>query len=123
MSYITIAEYREVYSNSVLDSEIEALIQRASAIIDIATNFKIQISGGIEYMPPFAQKQIKQATLLQTEFTRLYGDFISSPLSSYGINGISINLDSSKFFAINGVAVENIARGCLLSCNLLYRGL
>ncbi|MEG1862975.1 MAG: hypothetical protein RR198_05145, partial [Oscillospiraceae bacterium] len=108
MAYATPSDYKNSYPDTLLnDAEITQLLKKSQTAIDVCTNFKIEEQGGIENMPPFAQSQVKKAEVLQAEFIRLYGDLLSGPFSSYGINGISISTDTSRYFTVNGIALDS----------------
>ena len=51
---------------------------------------------GFDNLTEFQQEKVKKAVCFHAKFLLTYGDLLNSPLSSYGINGVSMSFDTSK---------------------------
>ena len=51
---------------------------------------------GFDNLTAFQQEKVKRAVCLHVSFLSTYGELLNSPLSSYGINGVSMSFDAAK---------------------------
>ena len=103
------------------DEQTQALITEAENNIDNLTYRRIaQI--GFERLSSFQQERVKAACCKQVVFLSVYGDWVSSPFKSYGINGVSMTMDADSVVKRGGVTVSAEVYNLLLPTGLLYRG-
>ena len=101
----------------------EADLRQASRHIDSLTYNRI-VAAGFENLTQFQQEIIKEVCCRQAQFEVENEDAISSVLSSYSINGVSMNFGSSwNVFTEHGVAMRRDVYSLLqqtgLCCRLL----
>lgn len=103
------------------DTTAQELINKAENNIDNLTYRRIaQI--GFDNLSEFQQKRVKEACCEQVIFLSAFGNVISSPFKSYGINGVSMTLDETNIVRRNGAVVSAEVYSLLLPTGLLYRG-
>ena len=98
-----------------------ALIKNAEFNIDNLTYRRIDRIG-FDNLSDFQKERVKAACCEQVIFLSAYGDIISSPFKSYGINGVSMTLDEANIVRSGGVVVSRQVYSLLLPTGLLYRG-
>lgn len=119
--YATVEEYTQLLPDAV---EVTAAdLRQASRHIDSLTYNRI-VAAGFENLTEFQQEIIKEVCCRQAQFEVENEDAISSVLSSYSINGVSMNFGSSwNVFTEHGVAMRRDAYSLLqqtgLCCRLL----
>lgn len=79
----------------VNESALEHKLLLASDAVDALCYGRIR-KIGFANLTEFQQEKVKKAVCLHAKFLLTYGDLLSSPFSSYGINGVSMSFDSSK---------------------------
>lgn len=102
--YVTVEEYKESY-NDIPDDNIEKSLKKASRHIDTLTFNRIQ---GIRFdnLTEFQKEIIKEVTCELANFEYENEDVITSVLSSYSINGVSMSFgDSWNIKVLKGVAI------------------
>jgi hypothetical protein len=109
------------YSGDIPESEVIRRLSQASRVIDSLTFNRI-VRSGFENLTEFQQGIIKEAVALQADFAYQNAELIESPLSSYGISGVSMSFDKSKVLTVGGVTTTNEVYGLLLQTGLCYRG-
>ena len=120
-SYATVEEYTQLLPDAV--EVTEADLRQASRHIDSLTYNRI-VAAGFENLTQFQQEIIKEVCCRQAQFEVENEDAISSVLSSYSINGVSMNFGSSwNVFTEHGVAMRRDVYSLLqqtgLCCRLL----
>lgn len=119
--YATVEEYTQLLPDAV--EVTEADLRQASRHIDSLTYNRI-VAAGFENLTQFQQEIIKEVCCRQAQFEVENEDAISSVLSSYSINGVSMNFGSSwNVFTEHGVAMRRDVYSLLqqtgLCCRLL----
>ena len=120
-AYATVEEYTELLPDAV---EVTAAdLRQASRHIDSLTYNRI-VAAGFDNLTQFQQEIIKEVCCRQAQFEVENEDAISSILSSYSINGVSMNFGSSwNVFTEHGVAMRRDVYSLLqqtgLCCRLL----
>jgi hypothetical protein len=109
------------YNGGIPEEEQESRLKQASRVVDSLTFNRI-VSAGFENLTQFQQEIIKEAVALQADFAYQNAELLESPLSSYGISGVSMSFDRSKVLTIGGVTTTNEVYGLLLQTGLCYRG-
>lgn len=121
--YVTVEEYKKNYSD-IPDDSIEKSLKKASRHIDTLTFNRIQ---GIRFdnLTEFQKEIIKEVTCELANFEYENEDVITSVLSSYSINGVSMAFgDSWNIKVLKGVAIptelyETLSQTGL--CTLTFR--
>lgn len=120
-AYATVEEYTQLLPDAM---EVTASdLRQASRHIDSLTYNRI-VAAGFENLTQFQQEIIKEVCCRQAQFEVENEDAISSVLSSYSINGVSMNFGSSwNVFTEHGVAMRRDVYSLLqqtgLCCRLL----
>jgi len=108
MSYADKEYYKDVYKgNTISESDIENALNTASIHIDSLTYNRI-VALDFEKLTPFQKEKVQRVCCELAEWEQANGEAISSALSSYSINGVSMAF--SKGFnvkTINGVLIPN----------------
>ena len=122
-SYVTVEEYKKNY-NDIPDDSIEKSLKKASRHIDTLTFNRIQ-EIGFDNLTEFQKEIIKEVTCELANFEYENEDVITSVLSSYSINGVSMAFgDSWNIKVLKGVAIptelyETLSQTGL--CTLTFR--
>lgn len=122
-SYVTVEEYKKNY-NDIPDDSIEKSLKKASRHIDTLTFNRIQ-GIGFNNLTEFQKEIIKEVTCELANFEYENEDVITSVLSSYSINGVSMAFgDSWNVKVFKGVAIptelyETLSQTGL--CTLAFR--
>lgn len=97
--------YSNVYEGTVLKEEdIKKYLKQASRHIDTLTFNRVV--GCFEQLTQFQREIIQEVVCQQAEFEYENASVLTSVLSSYSINGVSMNLGNSwNVKIINGVAI------------------
>lgn len=119
--YATLDDYDDLLENAIEVEEADLL--HASRHIDSLTYNRI-VARGFGNLTPFQQEIIKEVVCRQAMFEVENADAISSVLSSYSINGVSMAFGSSwNVFVEHGVAMRRDVYSLLqqtgLCCRLL----
>lgn len=95
--------YRLSPSSKIPNSEITKCLRQASRHIDTLTFNRIS---NIDALTDFRKETVKEVTAGLAEFEYENKDILQSVLSSYAINGVSMNFGESwNIKIINGVAI------------------
>lgn len=122
-SYVTVEEYKKNY-NDIPDDSIGKSLKKASRHIDTLTFNRIQ-GIGFNNLTEFQKEIIKEVTCELANFEYENEDVITSVLSSYSINGVSMAFgDSWNVKVFKGVAIptelyETLSQTGL--CTLAFR--
>ena len=76
---------------------------------------------GFANLTEFQQEKVKKAVCLHVSFLQTYGDLLNSPLSSYGINGVSMSFDAAKVVTQGGVTTDQAVMQQLRQSGLATR--
>lgn len=76
---------------------------------------------GFDNLTKFQQDKVKKAVCLHVSFLSTYGDLLNSPLSSYGINGVSMSFDVAKVVTQGGVTTNQAVMQQLRQSGLATR--
>lgn len=122
--YVTEQEYiaaRIAVCAEPLDG-ITPFLASASDVVDVLTFHRIRAAGGIEALTPFQCDTIKHVTCALAEFMHDNQEAISSPVSAYNINGVSVRYGASATVAvIDGVMIPRALYHQLLATGLCDR--
>ena len=107
MEYITLTELTEyIGRDSIPAEDCMRFIHSASRHIDSLTYGRIR-KLGFDKLSEFQKDIIKESTALMAKFEYENDDLLSSTLSSYSINGVSVSFREGWNIKVqNGVAVS-----------------
>jgi hypothetical protein len=122
--YVTNEDYLKLRPQGSLVgcNTLEALLADAQQDIDGLTYGRIT-ARGIEALTPFQRELVVQAVCEQAEFRAAYADLLSTPFSSYSINGVSMQFDGAGTVARGGVTAPTRVWGLLVRSGLACRRL
>lgn len=114
-SYADKTYYQNTYQGTVIpENEIEKKLKEASMHIDTLTYNRI-VGRGFENLTKFQQDIIKEVVCKLADFEFENADVLKTVLSSYSINGVSMNFGANWNVEVqNGVAIPKDDY-CLLS--------
>ncbi|MFT4107739.1 MAG: hypothetical protein QM657_18450 [Lacrimispora sp.] len=121
--YATPEYYKEIYKGSIVpDDELERILRQASRHIDSLTYNRI-VGRGISSLTEFQQDVIREIVCLQADFEYENAEAIDTVLSSYSINGTSMQFGQGwNVFTDKGIAMKRDVYALLsqtgLSCRL-----
>lgn len=121
--YVTPDYYFDEYKGSVLQecADINQWLRKASRHIDSLTYNRIA-SRGISGLTPFQQEVIREVVCLQADFEYENEEVIETVLSSYSINGTSMQFTQSwNVYADKGVAMKKDTYALLSQTGLCCR--
>lgn len=120
--YATYDDYLERCPGGPLEvCQADKWLMAAQRDVDTLTYNRIT-AGGWDSLTPYQQDLVRQAVCEQAEFAAEYGELLSNPLASYGINGVSMSWDSGKLLQLRGVYTRPAIYALLQQTGLTYRG-
>lgn len=119
-AYATLADYGQLFPDGPAVTEVA--LRTASRHVDSLTFNRIPGKGGLEALTSFQQDVIKEVCCRQAAFETENADLISSVLSSYSINGVSMQFGQSwNVFVSAGVAMQGDVYALLEQSGLCCR--
>lgn len=121
-SYATPEYYRNAYLGSIIpESEQAAALRQASRHIDSLTYNRI-VGRGFSNLAAFQQDIIQEVVCQQADFEHENADEINTILSSYSLNGASVQFGSSwNVYTDKGVAMKRDTYALLSQTGLCCR--
>lgn len=121
-----IQDIERVFTN-VDEEEIlpyrDKIINGANNAIDVLTYSRINAIG-FENLTPFQQRILSECAFEIAEFLLENREILDTPLSSYSINGVSMQFKFNQtVHCSNGVVVPETTYRKIMSTNLCYGGL
>ena len=106
-AYINSVDYFDMFFHGdIPEDEMDNFLLQASRNVDSLTYNRI-VGLGFDNLTPFQQEIIREVVCRQADFLYENQDEINTILSSYSINGVSAQFDSSWNVKIqNGVAMK-----------------
>lgn len=112
--------YKEKYQGKLTD-DLESKLRRAQQHVDSLTFNRI-VGIGFAKLTTFQQTVIKEVVCLQVDFEDENQEMLDSVLSSYSINGVSMNFGSNWNVVIqNGIAMQRSTYEILKQTGLTNR--
>ena len=120
--YVTPEYYRETYGGSQIpENELERALTQASRHIDSLTYNRI-VGRGFSNLTVFQQDVIREVVCQQADFEHENADEINTILSSYSLNGASVQFGSSwNVYTEKGVAIKRDVYALLSQTGLCCR--
>lgn len=99
--------YKDEYCGSIIpDKELARRLKTASRHIDSLTYNRI-VGRGITGLTEFQQEAVREACCQQADFEYENADMIETVISSYSLNGVSVQFGSTwNVMVSNGVAMK-----------------
>lgn len=121
-AYVTPEYYRDTYKGSTVPADgLEKALRQASRHIDTLTYNRI-VGQGFPNLTGFQQEVIREVVCQQADFEHENADEISTILSSYSLNGASVQFGSSwNVFTDKGVAMKRDVYALLSQTGLCCR--
>lgn len=121
-AYASEDDFYELLPDATVDVTETDLLQ-ASRHVDSLTYNRI-VAAGFDSLTEFQQDIIKEVVCRQALFEVENADAISSVLSSYSINGVSMQFGTSwNVFTDHGIAMRRDVYALLQQTGLCYRGI
>lgn len=106
MIYADETFYKNEYLGTHTPEQLNRILKTASQHIDTLTFNRI-VGMGFDNLTPFQQSVIREVCCQMADFMIENKDLIETALSSYSINGVSMNLgDSWNVVTMNGIAMK-----------------
>lgn len=120
--YVTQEYYYETYKGSIIpEDELDRALIRASRHIDSLTYNRI-VGQGFSNLTAFQQDVIREVVCQQADFEYENADEINTILSSYSLNGASVQFGSSwNVYTEKGVAIKHDVYAILSQTGLCCR--
>ena len=120
--YVTPEYYRETYGGTQIpENELERALTQASRHIDSLTYNRI-VGQGFSNLTAFQQDVIREVVCQQADFEYENADEINTILSSYSLNGASVQFGSSwNVYTEKGVAIRRDVYALLSQTGLCCR--
>lgn len=120
--YVTPEYYRDSYKGSIIPSDsLEKALRQASRHIDSLTYNRI-VGRGFSNLTDFQRETIREVVCKQADFEHENADEIDTILSSYSLNGASVQFGSSwNVFTDKGVAMRRDVYALLSQTGLCCR--
>ena len=120
--YVTPEYYRETYGGSQIpENELERALTQATRHIDSLTYNRI-VGRGFSNLTVFQQDVIREVVCQQADFEYENADEINTILSSYSLNGASVQFGSSwNVYTEKGVAIKRDVYALLSQTGLCCR--
>ena len=120
--YVTPEYYRETYGGSQIpENELERALTQASRHIDSLTYNRI-VGRGFSNLTVFQQDVIREVVCQQADLEYENADEINTILSSYSLNGASVQFGSSwNVYTEKGVAIKRDVYALLSQTGLCCR--
>lgn len=107
MPYATLCKFRKYVPESQVSDDVASLkLEQASDDIDALCYGRIRKIGQ-KNLTAFQQEKLCKATCYHAAFLCEYGEELQSPLSSYGINGVSMSFSTERTVTQGGVTTSN----------------
>lgn len=119
--YVYLNEYLRMSYNIIPQDDADKMLRQASRHIDALTFNRI-VGRGFDNLTEFQKDVIKEVVCRQAEFEYENEDMINTVLSSYSLNGVSMNFGSSwNLYIENGVAIRKDLYSLLKQTGLCCR--
>lgn len=106
MIYADETFYKNEYLGTHTPENLNRILKTASQHIDTLTFNRI-VGMGFENLTPFKQSVVREVCCQMADFMIENKDLIETALSSYSINGVSMNFgDSWNVVTMNGIAMK-----------------
>lgn len=121
MSYADLNDYSDMGLPGIgSEDALVPLLEQASDDVDALCYGRIR-KAGFSNLTEFQQEKVKKAVCLHAAFLHAYGEELSSPLSSYGINGVSMSFSADRTVIQGGVTTNNAVMTQLRQSGLAVR--
>ena len=121
--YATAGDYAQYGSGNIPAEELDSFLHKASRQIDSLTFNRI-VGIGFNNLTEFQQRIVSECAFEIARFLLENREILDTPLSSYSINGVSMQFKFNQtVHCSNGVVVPEMTYRKLMSTNLCYGGI
>ena len=120
-AYATAQDYAALFPGETAPGD--GALRAASRHIDSMTFDRIPAAGGINALTAFQQELVREAVCRQARFETECADLLDSPLTAYGINGVSMRFGGAGTVAAGGIPTRRDIYGLLRQSGLCCRAL
>ena len=122
-AYVSGDDFKNAFPNDSLSgTELTAALESASRDINGMTFGRIARCG-FAALTAFQQSMVKLAVCEQAHFCTSYGEFLNSPLASYGINGVSMAFKEDAVKMYSGIQTTEKVHSLLIQSGLAWPGM
>lgn len=100
--------------------KLKSILAEASDAVDALCYGRIR-KVGFDNLTEFQQEKVRKAVCYHAAFLFAYGELLNSPLSSYGINGVSMSFDAGKVVTQGNVTTNQAVMQQLRQSGLATR--
>lgn len=124
MQYVSYTYYRDTYGGVLLtDENADRYLKQASRQVNTICRGRIE-EVGFDSLSPFRKSSIQDVICRQAEFLYQNESMLETYLSSYAINGVSMQFGQAwNLHVEGGIAIPEELYQTLLRTGLCYRGL
>lgn len=124
MQYVSYTYYRDTYGGVLLtDENADRYLKQASRQVNTICRGRIE-GMGFDSLSPFRKSSIQDVICRQAEFLYQNESMLETYLSSYAINGVSMQFGQAwNLHVEDGIAIPEELYQTLLRTGLCYRGL
>ena len=106
---------------TLTQAQASPVLQRASDMVDKLTFNRI-VAVGWDRLTTYQQQQVEKFCFYQAEFLFENADAVESAMTSYAINGVSMQFGNPSLYSVvGGLPVSNMAMSYLESTGLVSR--
>lgn len=123
MQYVNFAYYKDTYGGVLLtDENADRYLKQASRQVNTICRGRIE-GMGFDGLSPFRKSSIQDVICRQAEFLYQNESMLETYLSSYAINGVSMQFGQAwNLHVEDGIAIPKELYQMLLRTGLCYRG-
>lgn len=123
MQYVSYTYYRDTYGGVLLtDENADRYLKQASRQVNTICRGRIE-GMGFDSLSPFRKSSIQDVICRQAEFLYQNKSMLETYLSSYAINGVSMQFGQAwNLHVEDGIAMPRELYQVLLRTGLCYRG-
>ena len=123
MQYVSYTYYRDTYGGVLLtDENADRYLKQASRQVNTICRGRIE-GMGFDSLSPFRKSSIQDVICRQAEFLYQNESMLETYLSSYAINGVSMQFGQAwNLHVEDGIAMPKELYQVLLRTGLCYRG-
>lgn len=124
MGYATLSDFFMLVRDAPVDDAVmavmDAKLEQASDDVDALCFGRIR-KIGFDNLTKFQQEKVRKAVCYHAAFLYEYGEELQSPLTSYGINGVSMSFSKERTVTQGGVTTNNTVMTQLRQSGLASR--
>lgn len=120
MQYADTEFYTTVYGGAIDSEQLNKALRKASMAVDVLTFNRLPTLW--DELSQMQKERVALAVCMIADFQTENEDVLTSAVSSYSVNGVSMSFNEQAVNTERGVAVPKDAYSLLQSTGLMYRG-